>query len=66
MKKIIDDYNVGISISSNSSPQKIAELLKELTSEGAKEKYKNVLQIASAAFCWETQEKLIIEMCDKL
>jgi glycosyltransferase involved in cell wall biosynthesis len=66
IKKIIDDFHIGISIPANSSPQEIAEKLKELTSFGVKEKYKKALEIASDQFCWENQEKMIIEMVEKL
>ena len=62
MKKIIDEYKIGISLSPNSTPQQIADALIEVCK---KEKYESIVNNCdSAAFTlnFEAQQEKIISM----
>lgn len=66
MKRIIEDYKVGICISEN-DPEKLAVIIKEiLTDEFLQKEWKCNLFKAAEDLCWEKEEKILKKIYEEI
>jgi hypothetical protein len=62
MKQIIEKYSIGAAIQPKSSPEFIAENLKELCLLGETENFKSVCDKAAHELCFEAQESQVLSL----
>ena len=66
MKKIVDDYQIGMVLASHEPHQMAEQFHQALTDQEKRNIWKANLKIAANELCWENEEKELIEVFREL
>ena len=64
IKRVIDNYQVGLCIESTTSENIVAGIQKMLSNEEKLENWKANCKAAAEELCWENEEKILIDIFD--
>lgn len=66
MRKIVDDYEIGMILESHDPQQMAAQFHEALFNWELREKWYNNLPLAAHDLCWENEEQVLFEIFEKL